>query len=108
MPKHTMPKQRTMPPHQMDESQDETLRRGEHRNAVSLSRARQQQGHVAHQRVRSNRRVGDQNEDVQFEERPTPCGQNTYVHELTPEDGHISPGADGRLRRRRAKNALRM
>ena len=67
-----------------------------------------QQGHVAHQRVRLNRRVGGQSEDVQFEERPTPRGQNTYMHELIPEDGHISPGrrthglCGGELERQRA------
>ena len=53
---------------------------------------------MAHQRVLSNRRVGGQGEDVQFEERPTPRGQNTYMHELTPDDG--------RLRRRRAKRIV--
>lgn len=85
----------------MGESQDETLRR-QQRNAKSLSRARQQQGHVAHQHVRSNRRL-DERDGVRFEEAQTPAhGQNTYLREVTP-DGLLLPDEAERLHRRRAK-----
>lgn len=69
---------------------------------MSLSRARQQQGHVAHQHVRSNRRI-DERDSVRFEEAQTPAhGKNTYLREVTP-DGPLLPDAAERLQRRRAK-----